>query len=145
MIWQLEPYLPELCFLLAQFCVVPFSSVLLHLLCHDNHTGIQGHIVLHVHVHKLNVGWKQIRFLFKVRTNLIRNVANFASRCRKSFSVYSFFFLFALLHDLNYYPIFLLSKQKPVKLIYWTWSFTNRGKQSTVACLLLFCVYSLSR
>lgn len=95
-------------------------------------------------VHKLNVGWKQIRFLFKVRTNLIRNVANFASRCRKCFSLYSFFLLFALLHDLNYYPIFLLSKQKPVKLIYWTWSFTNTGKQSTVACLL-FCVYSLSR
>lgn len=138
MIWQLEAYLPELCFLLAHFCVVSFSSVLLHLLWHDNPTGIQGQFVFHVHVHKLNVSWKQIRFLFKVRTNLIRSVANYASRCRKSFSVYSFLKLFALLYDLNYYPIFLLSKQTPVKLKYWTWSFTNR---STVAYLLLFCVY----
>lgn len=38
----------------------------------------------------------------------------------KVFQYTAFFILFALLHDLNYYPIFLLSKQKPVKIIYWT-------------------------
>lgn len=38
----------------------------------------------------------------------------------KVFQYTAFLKLFALLYDLNYYPIFLLSKQKPVKLIYWT-------------------------
>lgn len=69
-----------------QFCIVTFTlSVLLHLLCHGNPIRHQAYIPLHVQklardatylfcfVHNWNDDWSQIKFVFRVTTNLIRS------------------------------------------------------------------------
>lgn len=73
----------------VQFCIVTFPlSVLLHLLCHGNPIRHQAYIPLHVQklardaaylfcfVHNWNDDWSQIKFVFRVTTNLISSRAD---------------------------------------------------------------------